>query len=143
MEAIPLRIINFFQEHHVLTLATSVGNNPYCANCFYVYDGDEALIFASEEHTKHIQDAFQNKQVAASVVLETKIIGEIQGVQLCGELEELEGEELQSANKIYLKAFPDAVLKSTPLWVIRVSYIKMTDNRLGFGTKLIWGSLTA
>lgn len=143
MEAIPQRIVDFFQEHHVLTLATSVGGSPYCANCFYVHDGGEALIFASEEHTKHIQDALQNEQVAASIVLETKTIGKIQGVQLCGTLAKLEGEELKSAHKKYLKAFPYAVLKSTPLWALRLSYIKMTDNRLGFGKKLTWGALTA
>lgn len=143
MEAIPQRIIDFFQEHHVLTLATSISNKPYCANCFYVYDGGEALLFASEEHTKHIQDALQNTQVAGSIVLETKTIGKIQGVQLCGKLVKLEGEALKSATKKYLKAFPYAVLKSTPLWAFRLSYIKMTDNRLGFGKKLIWGMLTA
>lgn len=143
MESIPQKIIDFFQEHHVLTLATSVNNYPYCANCFYVFDGANALIFASEKSTKHIQDAQENQLLSASIVLETQIIGKIQGVQLCGKLKKLEGEELKSANKRYLKSFPYAVLKSTPLWALRLSYVKMTDNRLGFGKKLIWGELIA
>ena len=32
------RIIDFIKAHHLLTLATSKDNTPYCANCFYVYD---------------------------------------------------------------------------------------------------------
>jgi uncharacterized protein len=143
MEALPEKIIHFFEEHHVLTLATTVDNQPYCANCFYVFDGDHSLIFASEHKTKHIQDAVANPLVAASIVLETCTVGKIQGIQLCGRLIELSGEELSHAKKKYLKAFPYAVLKQTPLWALKLSYAKMTDNRLGFGKKLIWGELTA
>ena len=96
-----------------------------------------------KKNTKHIQDAQENQLAVASIVLETQIIGKIQGVQLCGKLEKLEGKELKPANKRYLKSFPYAVLKSTPLWALRLSYVKMTDNCLGFGKKLIWGELIA
>jgi uncharacterized protein YhbP (UPF0306 family) len=70
--------------------------------------------------------------------LETKTIGKIQGTQIIGEIEEAEGERLKNAKKAYLKEFPYAILKSTKLWILNISYIKMTDNRLGFGKKLIW-----
>ena len=30
------------------------------------------------------------------------------------------------------------MLMETRLWIVRLTYIKMTDNRLGFGRKLIW-----
>jgi uncharacterized protein YhbP (UPF0306 family) len=30
------------------------------------------------------------------------------------------------------------MLMDTHLWVVKLTYIKMTDNRLGFGKKLIW-----
>ncbi len=141
MEAIPQRIIDFLNEHHVLTLATSAGGSPYCANCFYVLDRDHSLVFASEKTTKHIQDALQNKSVAASVVLETKIIGDIRGAQLCGELVELSGEASSLARTIYMTAFPFAELNQTPLWAFQPQFIKLTDNCLGFGNKLIWGTL--
>ena len=95
MDPIPQRIVDFFEEHYVLTLATSVANKPYCSNSFYVFDGINTLLFASEESTKHIQDARLNKRVAASIVLETKTVAKIQGVQLCGTLTQLRGEELK------------------------------------------------
>jgi uncharacterized protein len=34
--------------------------------------------------------------------------------------------------------FPVAALMDTRLWIVRLTFIKMTDNRLGFGKKLIW-----
>jgi len=133
------RIVDFFKEHHVLTLATCNMEQPYCANCFYAYlEEENAFVFSSDIDTRHAIEAEGNSKVAASIVLETKTIGKIQGVQIIGEMKVLEGEMLRKANKVYLKAFPYAVLKSTKLWVLEVSFIKMTDNRLGFGKKLIW-----
>lgn len=133
------RILEFFKEHHVLTLATSVNNQAYCANCFYAYLEDEnAFVFNSDESTKHIQDVRENDLVAGSIVLETKTIGKIQGSQLMGRLIEADGDALKKAKKAYLKRFPYAILTSTKLWILDISFIKMTDNRLGFGKKLIW-----
>ena len=133
------RILEFFKEHHVLTLATSVNNQAYCANCFYAYlDDENAFVFNSDESTKHIQDVRINDLVAASIVLETKTIGKIQGAQLMGILVEAEGDVLKKAKKAYLKRFPYAILTNTKLWLLELSFIKMTDNRLGFGKKLIW-----
>ena len=49
------RITEFISEHHVLTLAVSNNNIPYCANCFYIYSNDdEMLIFTSDKNTRHI-----------------------------------------------------------------------------------------
>ena len=133
------RVVDFIKEHHVLTLATSVGNQPYCANCFYSYlEDDNILVFSSDEGTRHIDDVRENNLVAASIVLETKTIGKIQGAQIMGKLIEADGDLLKKVKKAYLRRFPYAILKSTKLWVFDVSYIKMTDNRLGFGKKLIW-----
>ena len=133
------RITEFIHEHHVLTMAVSNNNIPYCANCFYVYsDDDEMLIFTSDKETRHISDTENNKTVAGSIVLETKQVGKIQGIQFNGKISELEGELLKKANRKYLKKYPYAILAKTTMWGIKLNYIKMTDNRLGFGKKLIW-----
>ena len=51
------RIIDFIQEHHLLTLATSKDNIPYCCNVFYIYNKkNNSLIFSSDTKTKHAQD---------------------------------------------------------------------------------------
>ena len=33
------------------------------------------------------------------------------------------------------------MLMKTTLWVVDLSFLKFTDNRLGFGKKLIWGTI--
>jgi hypothetical protein len=133
------RIVDFIEEHHVLTLATTVDNFPWCANCFYTYLPDEnCFVFTSDDNTKHVRLAVQNKNVAGSVVLETNVVGKIQGIQFTGVMEKPNEELLKKAKKAYLKKFPFAVLMKTSLWVLHPNLVKMTDNRLGFGKKLIW-----
>ena len=38
----------------------------------------------------------------------------------------------------YLKRFPYAVFKGGEVWLITPDRMKYTDNRLGFGKKLLW-----
>jgi uncharacterized protein YhbP (UPF0306 family) len=133
------RIVDFINKHHVFTLATCVEDNPWCANCFYVYLEDEnCFVFTSDDATKHVQDVIINSKVAGSVVLETSIVGKIQGIQFRGIMEIPQNEMASKVKNAYLKKFPFAVLMKTSLWVLKPNYIKMTDNRLGFGKKLIW-----
>lgn len=137
------RIIKFFRKHHVLTIATSVGNEPWCANCFYAYlEAENALVFTTDTDTRHGREFTENPVVAGSVVLETMIIGKIRGLQFQGTVAEPEGELLSKAKSAYLKRFPVAALMDTRLWIVKLTHIKMTDNRLGFGKKLIWNTLT-
>jgi len=134
------KIIRFFRKHHVLTVATSVNNEPWCANCFYVYLQDEnALVFTTDHDTRHGREFLENKLVAGSVVLETPVIGKIRGIQFQGIVSEPVGDLSEKARTAYLKRFPIAILMETRLWVVELTHIKMTDNRLGFGKKIIWG----
>lgn len=133
------RIIKFFRRHHVLTIATTVNNEPWCANCFYVYlEEENALVFTTDVNTRHGQDFIKNPAVSGSVVLETMIIGKIRGIQFQGTVSEPAGELALKAKSAYLKRFPVAMLMDTHLWIVSLTYLKYTDNRLGFGKKLIW-----
>lgn len=133
------RIVDFINEHHVLTLATCFEEEPWCANCFYVYlPDDNCLVFTSDNDTKHIKYASHNIFVAGSIVLETSMIGKIQGVQLQGIISEPKDEYYRKVRKAYIKKFPIAMLMDTTLWVVDLTYLKFTDNRLGFGKKIIW-----
>ncbi len=132
------RIIKFVQRHHVLTLATvDSEGKPYCSNAFYGYDEERnAFVFASNMETKHVQQMIQRHSVAASILLESKIVGKLQGLQISGDV--FEGDEQD--RKCYIAAFPFAALAPTPLtlWRLEPHFLKYTDNKLGFGTKLIW-----
>ena len=136
---VDITIIKFFRKHHVLTIATTVENEPWCANCFYVYlEEENMLVFTTDADTRHGKEFVKNPLVAGSVVLETLIIGKIRGIQFQGIISEPEGELSSKAKWAYLKKFPPAALMDTHLWVVKLTHIKMTDNRFGFGKKLIW-----
>lgn len=131
------RIAKFIRRHHVLTLATlSADGEPYCSNAFYAYDSKRnVLVFTSDDATSHVAHMRASAAVAASIVLETRIVGRIQGVQICGTAAEGSDED----RKLYLKRFPyAAAMGATTLWRIEPTFIKLTDNTLGFGKKLIW-----
>jgi uncharacterized protein len=133
------RIVRFFKKHHVLTIATSVNDKPWCANCFYVYlENENTLVFTTDPATRHGEEFLKNKFVAGSVVLETPVIGKIRGIQFQGIVTEPRGEFSEIAERSYLKRFPVAMLMDTHLWIVELTHIKMTDNRLGFGKKLVW-----
>ena len=131
------RIVKFLKRHHVLTLATATADGaPYCANAFYAYDAESnRLIFTSDDATNHAQQMLSNHRVAASVVLETRIVGKVQGLQICGTAERGD----QTDRKAYIRRFPyAAAIGELHLWHIEPDLLKYTDNTLGFGKKLIW-----
>jgi len=139
MQPVDSIIISFLKKHHVLTLATTSGDQPWVANCFYAFlEKEMAFVFTSGVDTRHIREATGNKKVAGNVVLETSIVGKIQGIQFSGTLILAEGATLEKVSRAYLKRFPFTALMDTTLWVMTIDYLKMTDNRLGFGKKLIW-----
>lgn len=141
MKPVNKRIITFIREHHILTLAVTRDNRPWCSTCYYAYLPEaNRFIFTSDHDTRHIRDIVEsgNHEVACAIALETRIVGRIRGIQFSGTMKELEGEEHKQAKAAYLKRFPIARLATLHLWALEPAYIKMTDNRLGFGTKLIW-----
>jgi len=134
------RIVAFIRKHHVLTLATVAGDRPWCANIFYSYMVDDNLfVFTTDLATRHGLEMERNPRVAASAVLETKAVGLIQGLQISGEASRPGGEELARARKAYLRRFPYAAAVKLELWTLRPTCLKLTDNLLGFGKKIIWG----
>ena len=135
-------ICDFIAEHHILTLAVARENIPWCATCFYVYIPKEnRFIFTSDPDTRHIRDILEGNQfmAAGTIALETKMVGKIRGIQFTGLVNRPGEAALKIAKAAYLKRFPIArLMPSLHLWCLEPDYIKMTDNRLGFGKKLIW-----
>ncbi len=135
------RIVAFIREHHILNLAVVRDNIPWCATCYYVYLEEHNLFaFTSDDETRHIRDMVEggNFRAAGTIALETKIVGKIRGLQFSGTMEKLNGELLDKARAAYYRKFPVARLMTLHLWGLRPDILKMTDNRLGFGTKLLW-----
>jgi uncharacterized protein len=141
MNPIEKRMVRMLKKHHIFTLATSYENKPWCATCFYIFDEtQQCIIFTSDKNTRHIMEGVEQPEVSGAIALETFVIGKIRGIQFSGFLEELVDEHYVAAKKQYLKRFPYSApyIKTTALWVIKLTFLKMTDNRMGFGNKIIW-----
>jgi len=141
------RIIDFIGEHHILNLAVSRNNIPYCATCYYAYMKEEnQFVFTSAPDTRHVRDLIEgnNYRVAGTIALETRIVGKIRGIQFTGIISPglKPGANYPGANnprQRYLKRFPIArLMPELHLWILTPDFLKLTDNRLGFGTKLTW-----
>ncbi|MBE0679856.1 MAG: pyridoxamine 5'-phosphate oxidase family protein [Bacteroidales bacterium] len=135
------RIRSLLRRHHLLSIATVSERGPWCASCFYAWDEENnTLVITTDPATRHGAEFRSNPSVAGTIALETKRIGRIRGAQFTGNVSEPAGEALSRARKIYLRRFPFAALIEIHLWVIDLDNIKLTDNRLGFGKKIIWSS---
>lgn len=130
------KITSFIARHHVLTLATATADGmPYCAACFYAYDKERnVIIFTTDDTTTHGQQMIANANVACAINLETRVVGKVQGLQVCGVVRR--GDEQDKST--YIKRFPYAAVAPLNIWAIEPSFMKLTDNTLGFGKKLIW-----
>jgi len=133
------KIIRFIKEHHIFTLATSFNNKPYCCTCFYFYnEKDNSFLFTSDNETQHIKEILLQPYVAGAIALETSMVGKIRGVQFTGTVNKVSDTDFKKAKTLYIKRFPLAALSNLVLWSFEPDFIKFTDNRLGFGKKMIW-----
>ncbi|MDR2890887.1 MAG: pyridoxamine 5'-phosphate oxidase family protein [Alistipes sp.] len=157
------KIAAFIRKHHVMTLAT-VGSDgqPWCAHAFYAWmaEGKRAdgkvraedsdgkvrtgaeqggcLVFMNNPATRHGTEMLERTHVAAAIALETRVVGRLQGLQIEGEVRMATGAELEAARRTYLRRFPYATVMEQPLWILVPTLMKLTDNTLGFGKKLVW-----
>ncbi len=151
------KIAAFIRKHHVMTLATvGAGGRPWTAHVFYAWlPGENLFVFTTEPHTRHGAEISACADVAAGIALETSVIGRLQGLQIEGRVCKVgvgtdsppcEGGVSRSdgvvafekARRAYLKRFPYAAVADLSLWALEPFLMKLTDNTLGFGKKLIW-----
>ena len=138
------RIVKFIRRHHVVTL-TTIGpeGEPWSCNLFYAFLPEaNALVFTSQEHTRHTREMESGGLVSASIVLETRLVGRLQGLQIQGTVSKASAENPlgETARRKYLRRFPYAIFALGELWILSITKLKYTDNTLGFGTKLHWTS---
>ncbi|MFY7840266.1 MAG: pyridoxamine 5'-phosphate oxidase family protein [Lacibacter sp.] len=135
----PEQIVTFLNEQTVVTIATSVNGQPYCASCYFAYvPGDNLLEFKSDSDTRHIEEALQNNQVGGTVLPDNVTKVKPKGVQFTGIFSKAEGSVGDKAKKAYLKKYPVAGIFRGDIWIIELSKIKFTDNTLVFGKKTLW-----
>jgi uncharacterized protein YhbP (UPF0306 family) len=132
-------ILTFLKKNHVLALCAAADGEMWSANCFYVTDADRmTLYFMTELKTLHGTLMSRSPQIVGTIAPHPKTIALIKGIQYRGEATVLAGEEERHARHLYCKHFPVAIAMKAPVWALKLRHIKMTDNTLGFGKKLLW-----
>lgn len=132
-------ILKFLKKNHVLALCAAADGEMWSANCFYVTDSDSlSLYFMTEMKTLHATLMAKSPQVVGTIAPHPKTIALITGIQYRGEATVLTGEEERHARQVYCTHFPVAIAMKAPVWRLTLNHIKMTDNTLGFGKKLLW-----
>ncbi len=144
-------IINYMREHNTMTLATTDGELPWAASVFYANDGLN-LYFISEPSCRHASNIERNQKIAVTINEDYKDWREIQGIQLEGYAERMEGTvEKAKAMAIYVAKYPfvGKMLLSPQIFSTRIAkavakikfykvvprWIRFIDNRVEFGHK--------
>ncbi len=132
-------INRWLMKQHVVSWCVASRGELWCANAFYIYDPQQvAFYILSDDHTRHSQMTGLQASVAGTVNSQPKTVALIRGVQFTGEIRRMEEEESAGPRAQYNRRFPVARMLSAPMWEIRLTEIKFTDNTLGFGKKLHW-----
>ncbi|PIJ51093.1 hypothetical protein BL250_01565 [Erwinia sp. OLTSP20] len=135
--SIPAAICRYLKKQHVLSLCA--GTPPWCANCFYVFNEQQQVFWLmSDAATRHGMLMQAQPLVAGTINGQTRSPMLIKGVQYQGVIVRLAGEQASRARSAYIRRFPIAASAQAPLWEIAIRELKMTDNTLGFGSKLRW-----
>lgn len=135
------RIIDFISSQKVATVCcTDEDNNPYCFSCFFAFDVTQhALYFKTSAGTRHADLMLLKSAVAGTVQPDKLNPMAIKGLQFTGQVIP-EGSWKEHAAAVYHRKYPFALAMKGDIWMVKLEYIKMTDNTLAFGKKIIWES---
>ncbi len=151
-EATRVAVRQMLDAHNTLTLATGSMEAPWAATVFYTSDDAFNLYFVSDERTRHARDMARNASVALAINADVANWDDVRGLQIGGRAELVGPAERPQALALYLAKFrsvqalfdsprnPDEALiakrlQQTAFWRVRPFYIRLIDNRRGFGFK--------
>jgi uncharacterized protein YhbP (UPF0306 family) len=128
-----------------MTLATAgPDSQPHAAAVFFAAGPDLGLYFFSEAHSQHAQDLRENPQAAISIYPQCNDWREIRGLQMRGPAHPLDpGAAWDTGWELYTQKFPfvnalKMIVQKNSLYVFSPEWIRLVDNRRGFGHKKEW-----
>ena len=145
MTKIPSAHLSEILNLSTLTLATASPEcEPSSAPVYFAAGQDLRLYFFSDPGSQHSRNTAQNPQAAAAIYPEVHDWRDIRGLQLRGRVRVVEpGLEWEAAWELYTAKFPfvselRAVVASNTLYVFEPRWVRLVDNRRGFGFKEEW-----
>ena len=141
-----------FEAHNTVTLATVGEDGPWAATVFFASDADLNLYFVSDHRTRHGRHLAASSEAAGAINPDCSAWGDVRGLQLTGRVETLEGLARVAGLRHYLAKFHDVRalfetpsnpdeetiaerLKAAHLYRLKPHWIRLIDNRRGFGYK--------
>ncbi len=135
-------IKNMLDKNHLLTLSTSINNEPYSNTAFYVYDKNMDIYIWSEEGSVHSENLKKNKKVAINIFNSKQKWGSLlQGLQAIGTADKVNGKDLIKAGILYIRRFPNSLklvknpkgfherIFESKLYKIQLDKIKVFDEK--------------
>ncbi|HSC54505.1 MAG TPA: hypothetical protein VLC98_12820 [Phnomibacter sp.] len=137
-------IQKFIDSQTVASICCTNGNGElHCFSCYYAFDSNVNLLyFKTNDNTLHMQWMEEWTHIAGTILPDKQKKVLVKGIQLNGKLLPTDDPLVQQATKIYHLRFPFTLAMKGKVHAIRLDKIKMTDNSLGFGTKLLWERVT-
>ncbi len=146
------RVTAFLDGQSTLTLATiSEDGTPYACDLFYVHTRDLTLYFLSDPKTQHVRNLLRAPRVSATIHRQSRGWEEIRGMQIVGEAGPIVPvTERASAFALYVIKYgfvkqwltgvdrlgiPLEGLGTAEMYKIKPTWVRFTDNSLGFGHK--------
>jgi uncharacterized protein len=139
------KIIDFMERQKVAGICiVDESNQPCCFSCFYVFNSStNCLYFKSSANAYHSSFLHKNSPVAGTIQPDKLNPLAIKGIQFKGVVCCSDDPLSFEAKSLYHKKYPFAMAMQGEVWTIQLLQVKMTDNTLNFGKKLLWELETA
>ncbi len=140
------KALAYLAGHNVMTLATAGAQGAWAAAVFYA-NREFELYFVSSSRSRHAQDIAAQPRIAAAIHEDYRDWRSIQGIQLAGRAERLEGAARDAALACYRAKFtflnnPAAALApmlealgKAACYRLAADELYFVDNATGFGQR--------
>ncbi len=134
------RIVQFILEQTCATICcVDEQGRPWCFSCFYAFNSSDGLIYFKSSPGSHHAHLLKINPVIAGTILPVKLSKlQVKGIQFDGVVLDASHPFNKKASVNYYKKYPVALAMQGEIMVIQINHIKMTDNTVGFGTKVTW-----
>lgn len=129
---------------HTLTLATQGAGGPHAAPVYFAADEELHLYFFSDPQSQHARCLAQDPRAAVAFYPPSQDWQEIRGLQMRGEAYPVKSDsQWEQGWACYRLKFPfvdalKAIVAQNALYVFLPHWIRLVDNRRGFGFKQEW-----
>lgn len=141
MGTVDKHILSFLSEHTVASIALLDANSrPYSVSCFYAFEPERmCLLFKSSFGTHHDNLIHEGAPVSGTILPEKLDLAMLKGIQFTGKLMSLQEAGNLRFSSLYTQKYMMSLALPGYMWGAELTYIKLTDNSLGFGHKTSWG----